>query len=125
MLNSIVIWFLSIPIILSFVISICMILYFIFAGVYFIFTNKDIFISKLDSIFACESLAYNLWIICSCIMGMAFLLHEFNIIDYNVVYISTGLALYPATWYLIYVVDIWYSTYKEYHCKKSAKDEGK
>lgn len=125
MIDSIVIGLISIPFILSFIISICMVVYFIFAGMYFVLTNKYIFISKLDSIFACETLAYNLWIICSSIMGLTYLLYKFDFINANIVYISAGLALYPATWYLIYVVDIWYSTYKEYQCKKSSKVEGK
>ncbi|UTS53537.1 hypothetical protein UES1_169 [Escherichia phage UE-S1] len=56
-------------------------------------------------------------------MGLTYLLYKFDFINVNIVYISAGLALYPATWYLIYVVDIWYSTYKEYQCKKSLKVE--
>lgn len=125
MVNTILLLLLNIPIILSFLISIFMAGYCLVAVIHFMLTNKYVLISKLDSIFACDSIAYNLWLICSCIMGVTFLLYVFDVLDQKFVYISTGLALYPATWYLIYVGDIWYSTYKEYQYKKSLNVGGK
>lgn len=125
MLNTFLLFVLSIPIILAIFISICMLVYSVFGVIHFLCTNKFTMISKLDDIFASESLPYNLWLICSCIMGVTFLLYVFDVLDQKFVYISTGLALYPATWYLIYVGDIWYSTYKEYQYKKSLNVRGK
>lgn len=112
------------PILINAVMTIVMMFFGLFAVTYTILTGKYTFINKIDEWFASDSLAYSLSMITIGIMIAAFIMLSFDFITINIFSIFIGVALYPSTWYLIYLGDVWYNNYKQYKVKKSILTKG-
>jgi hypothetical protein len=124
MFNEPLLYVLLTPILINAVMTIVMMFFGLFAVTYTILTGKYTFINKIDEWFASDSLAYSLSMITIGIMIAAFIMLSFDFITINIFSIFIGVALYPSTWYLIYLGDVWYNNYKQYKVKKSILTKG-
>lgn len=118
MLNTVLQYILSIPFILSSLVSVASILFSIFSVMYGVYTKKYTFINKVNSLFETDSVPYCVWSFSAAGIFATFLLYCLDIIDRSYVLISIGVGLYSSCWYLIYVVDSWYTAYQQYTINK-------